>query len=85
MDCKVIATTYTIWLAIKLDHEKDLVIFATRTSMSEGIIETQYGLRGADFPLMQARTTWDPDEDDPSNRINEQHCYWLCVPAKEDD
>jgi hypothetical protein len=79
-DYKTVETSQEVWAVIHARHS--LVPFATASS--EGDMFTSYGFPGADFPIMEARTTWEVDPERPSHRINEQNRYWLCVPIKEE-
>ena len=79
-DYRTVATSAEVWAVIRARHP-ELVPFGTASF--EGDMCTSFGFKGADFPLMEARTTWEPDPERPSHRINEQHRYWLCIPIKE--
>jgi len=41
--------------------------------------------RGADYPIIAARTTWSGCEEDSTKRVNEKHEYWLCAAVKEQE
>ena len=80
-DYRTVETSREVWAVIRARHP-ELVPFGTASF--EGDMFTSYGFSDADFPIMEARTTWDPDPDRPGHRINEQSRFWLCVPIKEE-
>lgn len=88
-----IKTSPEVWAVIKARHHVDLKVFGSFSdpdgdhSSGEGRMETSFGLDGADYPLMEAKTTWEinPDPNKRYHRINEKHEYWLCIPLKEED
>lgn len=82
-DFKVIKTDYAVWRIIKEYNIIDLVVFTSYSS--EFCMETCYGIKGADYPLMCAKSEWDHDLTDIRDRTYESgnHAYWLCVPEKE--
>ena len=84
-----VPTTVEVWRAIKLAHP-DLGVFSSYSNptgddglSSQPQMMTEYGLPGADAPLMGALTTWERGAQD-HERINEQHQYWLCAPIETD-
>jgi hypothetical protein len=79
-DYRTIETSLRVFAAIRARHP-ELVPFGTASFECD--MFTSYGFPGADYPLMEARTTWDIDPERPSHRVNEQHRYWLCIPIKE--
>lgn len=87
-----IPTSAEVWAVIHARHKDDLGVYATFSAPDGdpngnpdvGRMETAYGLRGSDYPLMEARTTWEIDRSQPHRRLNEKHEYWLCVPKKDD-
>ena len=90
---KTIETTTEVWAAIKAAHP-ELVVFGSHSApdgdyltgnMSTGRMETSYGFNGSDYPIMEARTTWDISRAEPQKRNNEKHQYWLCLPIYYDE
>lgn len=83
-------TSYAVWKAIMEAHKHELKVFSSFSSPNadyggrQGIMQTSWGIAGSDFPIIEARTTWDIDSDKPHERLNEQHFYWICV-GKEAD
>ena len=85
-------TTYEVWKAIREAHP-DLKVFGSYSAPDgdyygnpdQGVMETSYGFELADVALMEARTKWDIDRDHPSNRLNEEHQYWLLAYRREED
>jgi hypothetical protein len=47
-------------------------------------MDTAYGFKGCDWPLIEYRTTWEIDHEKPYKRANEKHEYWLCIPIGEE-
>lgn len=88
-DFTKVPTTREVYVAIRSEHELDL--FASFSDPDGtfnggpgevGRMETGYGLKGTDFPLLWIRTTW---QITPSGkRADEWHDYWLCVGKKEE-
>jgi len=93
-DYKTVATTPEVWAVVHASHHNELVPFSSFSNPDgtfnggcgqRGEMFTAYGFKGADYPLMEAKTTWEIDRETPYKRINEQHRYWLCLPTREDD
>jgi hypothetical protein len=80
-DYRTEETSREVWAVIRARHPE---LVPHGTASFEGDMFTSYGFPDADFPVMEARTTWEPDPDRPSYRINEQSCFWLCIPIKEE-
>lgn len=78
-DYRAVETSAEVWAVIRARHP-DLRVFSTASY--PGDVFTSYGFPGADFPIMEARTTWEIGPE--HQRVNEQHCYWLCIPIKEE-
>ncbi len=93
MTYKKIKTTPEVWAVIRASHP-ELTVFSSFSDPEGGSeygdgtprMETAYGFRGGDFPIIEAKTTWEyaKDEEKPRVRKNEKHEYWLCLPIKED-
>lgn len=85
---KKMATSAEVWAVIRARHNKDLVVFGSYSAPegdefigdSSGRMDTSYGFKDGDFPLMEASTTWSIDREKPHERIDEITEYWLCVP-----
>lgn len=85
-----IPTTYDVWRTIRKAHP-ELMVFSSFSAPDgnyygnpdQGEMITTYGFRASDFDLIGARTTWDVDRDNPANRLNEKHEYWLCVHVQD--
>jgi hypothetical protein len=75
---RTVETSAKVWEVIRFQHP-ELRPFVTASF--EGSMFTGYGFDGANFPIMEARTTWDIGPE--HQRINERNHYWLCVPIKE--
>ena len=48
-------------------------------------IETWYGFRNSDCPILHIRTTWGRDPEKEYIRLNEKHKYWLCYPIEPEE
>ncbi len=92
-DYKRVQTSAEVWAVIRARHP-ELCVFSSFSDQDgtfnggsglTGRMETSYGFRHGDFPLMEAKTTWGIDQMSPHKRLNESHEYWLCVPIKEAD
>lgn len=75
---KRIPTSIAVWLALTAAHRDVMIPFKTFSDPSGGRMETTYGIRGADFPLIHVRTTWDTSKEDRSI-LDESHEYWLVI------
>lgn len=92
---KRIPTSAEVWAVIMAKHRADLHVFSSFSnpdgtfcggSGQQGRMDTAYGFKGSDYPLMEASTTWDIIRTQGGEkRENEQHQYWLCLPQKDDD
>lgn len=90
MEYRKIATSAEVWAVIRARH-KDLVVFGSYSApdgdqfgdMSIGRMDTSYGFRNSDYPLIEASTTWTIDHDQRHNRIDEITEYWLCIPISD--
>ncbi len=68
-------------------HRDELKVFSSYSAPdgdqfgdpSEGVMKTEYGIDGADFPLIGAETRWRIDQEGRSIRHEEKYEYWLCV------
>ena len=73
-----IPTQLAVWLALTAAHQEVMIPFKTFSDPSGGRMETTYGIRGADFPLIHVRTTWD-SFDGEGLPENEKYEYWLMI------
>jgi hypothetical protein len=80
-DYRIVETSAEVWAVIRARHP-ELRVFGTASF--EGDMFTSFGFSKADYPLIEARTTWERDPEDQYRRINERHRYWLCLPIKEE-
>lgn len=81
-DYRTVETSAEVWAVIRARHP-ELRVFGTASF--EGDVFTSLGFANADYPLMEARTTWERDPDNEHRRINERYRYWLCLPTKEEE
>jgi hypothetical protein len=82
-DYRLASTTDEVWSAIRAAHP-EMVVFNSFSNPCGGIMETSFGFKDGDYPVIEAQTTWEIDSDRPHERINEAHKYWLCVSVKAD-
>lgn len=91
---KRISTSAEVAAVIRARHGKELVVFSSFSDPDgtfnggageRGRMETAWGFKGADAPILEARTTWDIDPEHDYRRINEQHEYWLCAATQPKD
>jgi hypothetical protein len=92
MEYRTTETSPEVWAVIRARHP-ELRVFGTYSAPDgdhlggnpdQSMMFTSYGFDGADYPIMEARTTWERDSEKPHKRINEQHRYWLCIPIKQE-
>ena len=93
---KKILTSAEVWAVIHARHHGELKVFSSYSAPDgdmygnphQGIMYTAYGFECGDWPVIEARTTWDIERDDRGqatlNRNNEKHEYWLCAPVQPD-
>lgn len=79
-----IETSAEVWAVIHARHKDQLKVFSSFSDPGgtqfggpgiEGRMETCYGIDGADYPLIGARTTWEIG--DGGQRRNERSVYYL--------
>jgi hypothetical protein len=89
---KTVETSPEVWAVIRARHP-ELVPFSTYSApdgdylggnTSKGEMFTSFGFPGSDYPIMEARTTWEINPEERWKRNNEQHRYWLCLPIEQD-
>jgi hypothetical protein len=82
-------TSAEVWAVIRARHP-ELRPFGTYSAPcgdqfgdpSKGVMFTSLGFEKADYPIMEAKTTWDIDSEKPYARLNEKTEYWLCLPIE---
>jgi hypothetical protein len=79
-NCTEIATSTEVFVALRREHGDSLRCFASYSDPESNSprMETWFGLRDTDFPIVHALTTWQHGERE-YERVNEVHKYWLCV------
>lgn len=92
-DYRKMPTSREVWAVIRARHN-DMVVFGSFSDPNgdqfggggtQGKMFSSFGFKNADYPLIEAETTWDIDPENPHRRQNEKHQYWLCLPKKEED
>jgi hypothetical protein len=87
-------TSAEVWAVLRARHAQAMTVTSSFSDPTgtfnggpgeHGVMETTYGLDGADYPLIGARTTWRVNPEKPSERIDERHAYFLFVTMKEDE
>lgn len=89
-DYKRVSTSAAVWAAIRTQHP-EMRVFGSYSApcgdefgdSAEGKMVTIYGFEQGDFPVIEARVTWDIDPQAPYKRNNECYEYWLCLPMRE--
>ncbi len=85
-DYKKIPTSAEVAAVIRARHGAELQVFSSFSNPDGrfmggpgelGVMETGYGIRGTDFPLLWYRTEWQITP--TGRRGDETHSYWLCI------
>ena len=76
---KKVQTSCYVYEIIREIH-KELKVFSTTSGNCRML--TEYGFDGHEYPIIGTEKTWIKNHNVPSERINEQHSYWLCVAVK---
>jgi hypothetical protein len=86
---KAIPTSREVYAVIRARHADELNVYGSSTAMEgnelhprQGYMYTSWGFKGADFPLMEAETTWDLNPENLTDQPNRVDKFWLCVPKK---
>lgn len=90
MDYQRISTSAEVWQAIRKQHP-EMVVFGSFSAPEgnpygnpeESVMQTSYGFKHCDYPVIMARTTWRFDPSIPNDRKDEKHEFWLCCANKE--
>jgi len=93
MNYKRIPTSKEVYCAKMDRHYEDLSVFSSYSAPNGDYygnpdvcrMMTEWGFKGADFPILGIETTWDRQPKGVYERVNEQHKYWLCVVVEEND
>jgi hypothetical protein len=89
-----VPTSGEVCACLRIRHKDLLVVFATFSDPEGtfnggpgeiGRMDTTYGFKGCEWPLIEYRTTWKINPDKPYKRDDESHEYWLCVPIGGND
>jgi hypothetical protein len=75
-DYHAIPTSAEVASVIQARHSRELIVYSSYSAPESGVMETTYGFKDEDFPVIGYRTTWD-GLTERYERINEQHKYWL--------
>jgi hypothetical protein len=49
-----------------------------------GRMDTIWGIAGCDYPILEIKTRWDIDLEQPHKRINQAHSYFLLMAEKDE-
>lgn len=86
-------TSAEVWAVIRARHH-NLRVYSSFSDPSgergagpsgQGRMETTYGLPGASYPLIGARTTWTIDPMGSHARLDEKHEYFIFAPVARDN
>ncbi len=88
-----IETSAEVWSVIMARHRSELTVFSSYSNPDGSCplgggtptMETSYGFKNSDAPIMRAKTTWDGPSDGSYKRENEKSQYWLCVIKEEEE
>jgi hypothetical protein len=89
-----IPTSAEVCAVIRARHNDGMTVFSTFSdpdgtfnggSGERGRMDTAYGFKGCDWPLIEYRTTWEIDHSTPYKRVNEKCEYWLCIPLRDEE
>ncbi len=92
-DYRRIPTSAEVAAVIRARHGIELVPFASFTDPcgtanggpgDRGVMETAYGIRGTDFPILYLRTEWEIAPNKPISISGQIHSYWLCIAKAEE-
>ncbi len=80
-----VATSAEVYAVIHARHRAQLAAYRTYSAPDGDhfgdpetcVMETDWGIKGQDGPLLGIRTTWECDPSEPAQRRNEKHEYWL--------
>lgn len=88
-----ITTSPEVYHVIFARHSEQLGVFKSFSDPDgtfnggpgeRGRMETAWGFKGCEWPLLYAQTTWDINHEQPHKRINQENHYWLCLPRAEE-
>lgn len=84
-------TSAEVYAVIHARHSDDLKPFSSFSDPDGtfnggagvlGRMETEYGLKNADYPLIGIKSTWPISQ--TGKALKRSHEYWLCVNQKEE-
>ena len=75
-------TSPEVAAVIRARHHDDLAVYSSYSSPKRGVMETCYGIKGEDIPLLGFVTTWDVTLD-LYERRNEKHSHFLLFREKD--
>ncbi len=80
-----VPTSAEVWAAIRARHP-ELRVYGRACvpdgDPSKGKTFTSYCFKLGVYPVIEAETTWEIDQEFPLTHKNERHKYWLCIPVK---
>lgn len=79
-----IATSAEVWAVLRARHSEEMDVFSTFSNPDGGVMETTYGLKGSDWPLIGAKTTWRLEPGHYA-RQDEKTEYWLFMNMENND
>lgn len=86
---RTVTTSAEVFAVIMARHHHELKVFSSYSApdgdqfgnSEKGKMFTSYGFEDADYPILEAETTWGISWS--GKRENETHRYWLCIPVIE--
>jgi len=88
-----LATSAEVYAVIMARHRDQMAAFATfsdpdgtfnGSSGAVGRMDTVWGIAGSDYPILEIKTRWDIDPEQPHKRVNQTHSYFLLMAEKDD-
>lgn len=86
-DYKLIPTTREVYGTIYAEHCSQFQVFATISQPNgnphgdpeRAHMYTEWGFKGCDFPTIAVEKTWQVNREDPSQRVEYDIQYFICV------
>lgn len=89
-----LTTSPEVWAVIHARHKDDLKVFSSFSDPQGtqfggggtlGRMETCYGIDGADYPLIGARTSWDIGDNNERKNIRTEHYLFAIEKVTNDE
>ena len=86
-------TSAEVYAVIMAKHRDQMVAFETFSDPEGtfnggpgeiGRMDTVWGIAGCNYPILEIKTRWDIDPEQPHKRINQTHSYFLLMAEREE-